>query len=120
MNKSEIKKLVPDVCIQKIVLRDCSDISEKAKFVADGMGTGLICYDWNGARSQLNVFTSYDFKNFLDYLKPGAKISNRFGKEFVIEGEPYLDNCRMCVRANGDTWFCDTLYNPVVNYKGMM
>ena len=120
MTKNEVKKHVPDVCVQKITLRNCSAIATKAKVVAESMGTGLICYDWNGERDLLCIFTSYDFKDFLDFLKPGVKVTNKYGGEFTIESEPYLENCRMCVRANGDVWFCDVLYNPMLNYKGML
>ena len=36
------------MCVQKITLRNCSAIATKAKVVAESMGTGLICYYWNG------------------------------------------------------------------------
>ena len=121
MTKNEVKRLVPDVCVQHLTLRiddpTTEVLNKKAMFTADGLGTGLICWWWHGEKNRLDVFTSYDFKDFLDCLKPGAKITNRAGKEFTIESEPYLENGRMCVRANGDTWFCDTLYDASKSYK---
>jgi len=121
MTKNEVKKLVPDVCVQQLTLTDdnwsAKALNEKAKNLADGLSTGLICWDWDGCKNRLNVFTSLAFKDFLDAAKPGAKLTNRRGKEFVITGEPYLDNCRMCVPTECGIWFCENIYDPDQSYK---
>ena len=120
MTKNDFKRLVPDVMCQDLVVTtdDTATFSEKARSVADMMETGLIAYDYTGTTKgyRLKVFTSYTFKTFLDVLKPGVKVTNARGREFIIESEPYIENLRMCVRANGDTWFCDTIYDKEKNY----
>ena len=90
----------------------------KVQSVADMMGTGLIAYDCTAVRGgyRLKVLTSQVFKTFLDTLKPGVTVTNSHGREFTIESEPFVSNLRMCVRANGDTWFCDTLYDKDKDY----
>ena len=85
--------------------------------LADDLGTGLICWDWHGEKNRLDVFTSYAFKGFLDAAKPGVKFTSRHGKEFTITGEPYLDNCRMCVPTDCGIWFCENIYDPSQSYK---
>lgn len=121
MTKNDLKRLVPDVCCQDLIIEtDSADtMADMAQGVADMMGTGLIAYDYTAALGgyRLKVFTSQAFKLFLDALKPGAKVTNRLGREFTIESEPYVENLRMCVRANGDTWFCDTLYDKDKEYE---
>lgn len=121
MTKNEVKKLVPDVCVQHLTLTDknrsAKELNERAKMLADGMSTGLICWDWHGEKNRLDVFTSYAFKDFLDAVKPGAKLTNRRGKEFTITGVPYLDNCRMCVPTDCGIWFCENIYDPSQSYK---
>lgn len=121
MNKNEVKKMVPDVCVQHFTLTDdnwsAKALNEKAKLLADSLGTGLICWWWHGDKNRLDLFTSYAFKNFLDALKPGAKFTNRRGKEFTIMGEPYLDNCRMCIQTDFGIWFCENIYDPSQSYK---
>lgn len=120
MTKNEIQKLVPDVCVQTLIVDfyEVEKHNEKATMTANMLETGLICYCTYGIKKgmRLQIFTSYKFKTFLDKLKPGFRCINSRGKEFLIEGEPHLDNGRMCVRANGDLWFCDTLYNSKTNY----
>jgi len=120
MTKNDFKRLVPDVCCQDLILEtgNADGMAARAQGIADMMGMGLIAYDYTAARDcyHLKVFTSQDFKPFLDALKPGAKVTDRLGREFTIESEPYVANLRMCVRANGDTWFCDTLYDKDKDY----
>lgn len=120
MTKNDFKRLVPDVCCQDLIIEtdNADTLAAKAQEVADMMGMGLIAYDYTAARSgyRLKVFTSQAFKPFLDALKPGVKVINRRGREFTIESEPYVATLRMCVRANGDTWFCDTLYDKDKEY----
>lgn len=120
MTKNDFKKLVPDVMCQDLVVTtdNPATLSEKARNVADMMETGLIAYDFTGTAKgyRLKVFTSYAFKRFLDALKPGAKVTNARGREFTIESEPYVENLRMCVRANGDSLFCDTIYDKDKEY----
>lgn len=120
MTKNDFKKLIPDVCCQDLVVitDNPATLGEKAKAVADTMSTGLIAYDYTAARDgyRLKVFTSYNFRTFLDALKPGAKMTNSRGREFTIDGEPFVENLRMCVRANGDTWYCDTIYDKDKKY----
>lgn len=121
MTKNEFKKLIPDVMCQDLVVTtdNPATLAAKAKGVADMMSTALIAYDYTAASKgyRLKVFTSYAFKAFLDALKPGAKMTNPRGREFTIEGEPYVENLRMCVRANGDSWFCDTIYDKDKDYS---
>lgn len=120
MTKNDFKRLVPDVMFQDLVVTtdNPATLAENAKAVADVMNTGLIAYDFTGAAKgfRLKVFTSYRFKAFLDALKPGAKMTSPRGREFTIEGTPYLNNLRICVRANGDIWFCDTIYDKDKEY----
>lgn len=121
MNKNEIKKLVPDVCEQKIILKqtvatDYETIANYAQAISDQLETGLICWRFDFPKRTLVLFTSYDFKNFLNILKAGVEVVSRTGRKFTIESFPFKENWRMCVRANGDTWFCDTIYNHKVNY----
>ena len=115
MTKNDFKRLVPDVCCQDLIIKtdDADTLAAKAQGVADMMGTGLIAYDYTAARDgyRLKVFSNQAFKPFLDALKHGTKVTDRLGREFTIESEPYVATLRMCVRANGDTWFCDTLYD---------
>lgn len=124
MTKNDFKKLVPDVMCQDLVVTtdNSATLGEKARNVADMMETGLIAYDFTGAAKgyRLKVFTSYAFKAFLDVLKPGVKVTNARGREFVIESEPYVENLRMCVRANGSTWFCDTIYDKDFDYTKLL
>ena len=121
MTKNEVKKVVPDVCVQHLTLTggdwSAKALNDKAKMLADGMGTGLICWDWHGEKNRLDVYTSYAFKDFLDAAKPGAKFTSRRGKEFTITGEPCLDNCRMCVSTDCGIWFCENIYDPSQSYK---
>ena len=121
MTKNEIKKLVPDVCVQTLYVDfyEVEKINQKAIELADMMQTGLISYCSYGVKKgmRIQVFTSYMFLEFLKCLKPGYRCVNSRGKEFVIESEPYLENSRMCVRANGATWFCDTLYDSKADYS---
>lgn len=121
MTKNEVSKMVPDVCVQQLTLRGdnwpAKALNEKAKALAEAMDTGLVCWDWNGARNRLYVYTSYAFKDFLDAVKAGARMKNRRGKEFTITGEPYLDNCRMCVQTDCGIWFCENIYDPSQSYK---
>lgn len=120
MTKNDFKRLVPDVCCQDLIIEtdNAATLADKAQGVADMMGMGLIAYDYTAARDgyRLKVFTSQAFKPFLNALKPGAKVVNRLGREFTIESEPYVANLRMCVRANGDPWFCDALYDKDKDY----
>ena len=120
MTKNDFKKLVPDVMCQDLVVTtdNPATLSEKDRNVADMMEMGLIAYDFTGTAKgyRLKVFTSYAFKMFLDALKPGVKVTNARGREFTIESEPYVENLRMCVRANGDSWFCDTIYDKDKEY----
>lgn len=120
MTKNDFKRLVPDVSCQDLIIEtnNADGLGSKAQGVADMMGMGLIAYDYTAARDgyRLKVFTSQAFKPFLDELKPGAKVTDRRGRELTIESEPYVANLRMCVRANGDTWFCDTLYDKDKKY----
>lgn len=120
MTKNDFKRLVPDVMCQDLVVTadGPATFDDKARHVADMMETGLIAYDYTGAAKgyRLKVFTSYGFKAFLNSLKPGVKFTNARGREFTIESEPYIANLRMCVRANGDTWFCDTIYDKDKKY----
>ena len=120
MTKNDFKRLVPDVCCQDLIIEtdNADGLAASAQGVADMMGMGLIAYDYAAVRDgyRLKVFTSQAFKPFLDALKPGAKVTDRLGREFTIESEPYMDTLRMCVRANGDTWFCDTLYDKDKDY----
>lgn len=120
MTKNDFKRLVPDVCCQDLIIEtdNADTLAAKAQDVANMMGTGLIAYDYTAARGgyRLKVFTSQTFKSFLDVLKPGAKVTDRRGREFTIESEPYVATLRMCIRANGDTWFCDTLYDKDKEY----
>ena len=110
-----------DVCCQDLMIETDYSITLAAKTqsVADMMGTGLIAYDYTAVRGgyRLKVFTSQAFKTFLDALKPGVTVTNSCGREFTIESEPYVANLRMCVRANGDTWFCDTIYDKDKDYS---
>lgn len=121
MNLREIKKLIPDALVQKITLSMDAGKDEKerqAKNVADLMETGLIYFDWNC--NKMNVYTSYDFKEFLKVLKPGMVLKAehcRLGREFKIESEPFVSGTFMAVRANNDIWFCYTLYHKEVDYK---
>ena len=121
MTKNEVKKLVPDVNVQHLTLKagdwSAKSLNEKAKMLADTMGTGLVCWDWHGEKNRLDVFTSYAFKDFLDAAKPGVKFTSRRGKEFTIKGVPYLDNCRMCVQTDCGIWFCENIYDPSQSYK---
>lgn len=121
MTKNDFKRLVPDVMCQDLVVTtdNAVTLTAKAQAVADMMGTGLIAYDFTETAKgyRLKVFTSQGFKAFLDALKPGAKMTNPRGREFTIESEPYLQNLRMCVRANSDTWFCDTIYDKDKDYN---
>lgn len=111
---------MPDVCCQDLIIEnnDSAMLSVRAQSVADMMGVGLIAYDYTAVRGgyRLKVFTSQAFKSFLDALKPGVTIANSRGRELTIESEPYVANLRMCVRANGDTWFCDTIYDKDKEY----
>ena len=120
MTKNDFKRLVPDVCCQDLIIEtdNADGLAASAQGVADMMYMGLIAYDYAAVRDgyRLKVFTSRAFKPFLDALKPGAKVTNRLSREFTIESEPYVANLRMCVRANGDTWFCDTLYDKDKEY----
>ena len=121
MTKNESKRFVPDICCQDLIIKTdySGTLAAKAQSVADMMGTGLISYDCTAVRGgyRLKVFTSQAFKTFLDALKPGVTVTNSHGREFTIESEPYVANLRMCVRANGDTWFCDTLYDKDKDYS---
>ena len=120
MTKNDFKRLVPDVMCQELTVttENPATLGEKARSVAGMMETGLIAYCYTSAPRgyRLKVFTSYAFKAFLEALKPGVKMTNARGREFTIEGEPYIENLRMCVRANGDTWFCDTIYDKDKEY----
>lgn len=124
MTKNDFKKLVPDVMCQDLVVKtdNPASLREKAGSVADMMETGLIAYDYTGVAKgyRLKVFTSYAFKAFLDALKPGVKVNNARGREFFIESEPYIENLRMCIRANGATWFCDTIYDKDFDYTKLL
>lgn len=120
MTKNDFKRLVPDVCCQDLMVTtdNPATLSQKAQETATMMGTGLIAYDYTAAAKgyRLKLFTSYSFRFFLEALKPGAHMTSPRGREFTIEGTPYLDNLRMCVRANGTVWFCDTIYDKDKQY----
>ena len=120
ITNNNFKRLVPDVCCQDLIIETdySGTLAAKAQSVADMMGTGLIAYDCTAVRGgyRLKVLTSQVFKTFLDTLKPGVTVTNSHGREFTIESEPFVSNLRMCVRANGDTWFCDTLYDKDKDY----
>ncbi len=120
MEKSDFKRMIPDVCVQeiKMVGTDSKDLPERAQRIVNMLNTGLIAldYEFNDNICELKLFTSKAFKAFLAALKPGAKITSARGQEFAIESEPYIENMRMCVRANGDTWYCENLYNKTQDY----
>lgn len=124
MEKSDFVRTIPDVCVQefKMVDTDSKDLPERAQRIVNMLDTGLIAldYEFNDNTCELKLFTSNAFKAFLAALKPGAKMTSARGQEFVIESEPYIENLRMCVRANGDTWFCESIYDKTQDYAKLM
>jgi len=120
MEKSDFERKIPDVCVQefKMVGTESKDLPERAQRIVNMLDTGLIAlyYEFNDNTCALKLFTSNAFKAFLAALKPGVKITSAHGKEYAIESEPYIENLRMCVRANGDTWYCENLYDKTQDY----
>lgn len=121
LNLKEIKKRIPDAAKQQIVVDESctADYEEKTKWLCEQMETGCIGYTDkpHGDKSvTLTVYTSVRFGKFLKSLKPGTKCRNRLGREFSIEGEPFIQNHYTCVRANGDTWYCDVVYDKDCEY----
>lgn len=117
MEKSDFKRMIPDVYVQevKMINVDPKDLPKRAQRIVNMLYTGLIAlyYEFNDNTCELKLFTS---KAFLAALKPGVKITNARGQEFTIESEPYIENLCMCVRANGDTWYCENLYDKTQDY----
>lgn len=120
MDLKDFKKRIPDVVKQTLTVNvyGQKQHEEKVKWFSEQMETGFVGYIdkpvTNGC--VLTIYTSYHFKKFLDFLKPGVTCKNPRGREFVIESEPFVENHYMCVRANSSTWYCDTIYDKDFDY----